>query len=63
MGNIGMSDPCTLRDFICWAVKGYPAEHYLLILVEYGVGMVGMMSEYATCCPKVMSIPGIKTAL
>jgi hypothetical protein len=63
LGNINMSNPSTLQDFICWGVKSYPAQHYLLILVGHGAGMVGMMSEYTTRCPQIMSIPGIKSAL
>lgn len=37
LGNINMSEPSTLRDFICWGVTNYPAQHYLLILVGHDV--------------------------
>jgi hypothetical protein len=33
-----MSDPTTLTDFINWAGDNYPADHYMLFLVDHGAG-------------------------
>jgi len=33
-----MADPATLRDFVIWAMRNYPAERYLLVLWDHGGG-------------------------
>ena len=38
LGELDMSDPKTLSDFVVWAIKNYPAEHYLLVLWNHGGG-------------------------
>jgi uncharacterized repeat protein (TIGR02543 family) len=38
LGNVNMSDPNTLTDFIDWAVENYPAQNYFLILSDHGDG-------------------------
>ena len=38
LGNVNMSDPNTLTDFINWAVENYPAQNYFLILSDHGNG-------------------------
>ncbi|MBL0150505.1 MAG: peptidase C11 [Ideonella sp.] len=38
LGAVNTGDPKNLSDFIQWAVKGYPAEHYLLVLWNHGQG-------------------------
>ena len=32
LGKTDTGDPKFLNDFIAWAVKNYPADHYLLVL-------------------------------
>jgi hypothetical protein len=45
MGEIDMSDPRTLIDFVTWAVKTYPADKYALILSDHGMGWPGGWSD------------------
>jgi clostripain len=40
-GEANMSDPATLVDFATWAIKNYPADHYVLILSDHGMGWPG----------------------
>ena len=41
LGEVNMSDPATLVDFASWAIKTYPADHYVLILSDHGMGWPG----------------------
>jgi hypothetical protein len=38
LGETNMADANTLVDFVTWAVSNYPAEHYVLILSDHGMG-------------------------
>src|SRR5215813_10933855 len=38
LGKVNTGDPKKLVDFITWGVKGYPADHYALILWNHGQG-------------------------
>jgi len=38
IGNKDMADPDTLRDFIIWATRTYPADHYVLVIWDHGAG-------------------------
>jgi clostripain len=40
-GEVNMSDPATLVDFATWAIKNYPADHYVLVLSDHGMGWPG----------------------
>jgi len=41
LGEVNMSDPDTLADFITWAVETHPADKYVLILSDHGGGYTG----------------------
>ncbi len=41
LGEINMGDPQTLVDFVTWGVKNYPADKYVLILSDHGLGWPG----------------------
>ncbi len=41
LGELDMSDPKVLVDFATWAIKKYPADHYVLILSDHGGGWTG----------------------
>jgi hypothetical protein len=41
MGELDMSDPTTLRNFVSSSVNAYPADHYALILWDHGEGWKG----------------------
>lgn len=41
LGEVDMGDPQTLYDFATWAIAAYPADHYVLILSDHGMGWAG----------------------
>ena len=41
IGEVNMADGNTLVDFVTWAVKTFPSEHYVLILSDHGMGWPG----------------------
>lgn len=41
LGEVNMSDPQTLIDFASWAINSFPAEHYVLIMSDHGMGWLG----------------------
>ena len=47
LGEANMADANTLVDFVTWAVGNYPAEHYVLILSDHGMGWPGGWSDAA----------------
>ena len=42
-----MSDGATLVDFATWAMETYPADNYVLILSDHGMGWPGGWSDPA----------------
>ena len=47
LGEVNMSDPQTLVDFVTWAAATYPADKYVLILSDHGMGWPGGWSDPA----------------
>lgn len=45
VGRVNMADPQTLIDFVTWAVAAYPADKYVLILSDHGMGWPGGWSD------------------
>ena len=45
LGEVDMSDPRTLVDFVTWAMAAYPADKYALILSDHGMGWPGGWSD------------------
>lgn len=45
MGELNMSDGNTLVDFVAWAKEQYPADKYVLILSDHGMGWPGGWSD------------------
>ncbi|MBN1303030.1 MAG: hypothetical protein JXA13_01240 [Anaerolineales bacterium] len=41
LGEIPMDDPDTLADFVIWAIGAYPADRYILIMSDHGMGFPG----------------------
>ncbi|MCL5037877.1 MAG: clostripain-related cysteine peptidase [Chloroflexi bacterium] len=59
--NAAMNDPKVLTDFIAWGMKSYPADHYLVVIMDHGYGFVGTVEDNKQ--DKVLSLPEIKQAL
>jgi len=59
--NSDMGCEDTLRDFVAWGMKTFPAEHYLLLLGGHGGGFVGAMPnrENSSC----ITAPALESAL
>jgi hypothetical protein len=45
LGEVNMADGKTLVDFATWAIKNYPADKYVLILSDHGMGWPGGWSD------------------
>jgi len=45
LGKTNMAHPQTLKDFISWGMKTFPAEHYAVIMSGHGMGFVGSMPD------------------
>ncbi len=64
LGEVSMAQGQTLVDFVAWGVQTYPADHYVLILSDHGMGWPGGWSDPAPAssdpgkAPLVKSIDG-----
>jgi hypothetical protein len=47
LGEVNMADGATLVDFATWAIQTYPANHYMLVLSDHGMGWPGGFSDPA----------------
>ncbi len=47
LGEVNMADPATLVDFVTWAVDTFPADHYMLIMSDHGMGWPGGWTDPA----------------
>lgn len=47
LGEVNMSDGGTLVDFVTWAVATYPADKYVLIMSDHGMGWPGGWTDPA----------------
>ncbi len=47
LGESDMANGQTLVDFVKWAAQSYPADHYVLILSDHGMGWPGGWSDPA----------------
>ena len=45
LGEVNMADAETLVDFVTWAMQTYPADKYVLILSDHGMGWPGGWSD------------------
>ena len=47
LGEVNMADGGTLVDFVTWAMQNYPADRYVLVLSDHGMGWPGGWSDPA----------------
>jgi hypothetical protein len=45
LGEVNMGDGGSLVDFVQWSVQNFPADHYVLILSDHGMGWPGGWSD------------------
>lgn len=63
LGDVDMSNPKTLSDFVTWGIKNYPAKHYLVVLMDHGGGWRGAFTDDATAGGNhIMTTPQIGEA-
>jgi hypothetical protein len=68
LGNLDMTDPATLTDFIEWATTQYPAKHYAIVLWSHGLGWKGlnkgMIKDVTSAGDNyIMSLPNLAHAV
>jgi hypothetical protein len=68
LGNLDMTDPATLTDFIEWVTTQYPARHYAIILWSHGLGWKGpskgMIKDVTSAGDNyIMSLPNLAQAV
>lgn len=56
LGEVNMADAATLIDFVDWAAQNYPADKYVLILSDHGMGWPGGWSD-ATAPRRGSNVP------
>jgi hypothetical protein len=59
LGNIPMSNPGSLREFLDWGIKNYPAKHYMVVVQGHGRGPGGVLSDK----DGTMSIPDLEKTM
>ncbi len=43
--KVDAADPATIKDFLKWGIKEYPAKHYAIIFYGQGGGFAGSMAD------------------
>ncbi|MCD4786017.1 MAG: hypothetical protein K8T10_19525 [Candidatus Eremiobacteraeota bacterium] len=61
LGKTNMAHPQTLKDFISWGMKKFPANHYAVIMSGHGYGFVGSMPDEVA--DDIMLTTELKSAL
>jgi len=59
--NLDMANPKNLSDFVRWAMKNYPAEHYWLVVADHGDAWKGACEDAGG--QNWMSLPSLRNAL
>lgn len=57
LGEVNMSDANTLIDFVTWAHDTFPADKYVLIMSDHGMGWPGGWSDPTASGADVPNIP------
>lgn len=63
LGEMDMGDGATLQEFATWAIRTYPAEHYVLILSDHGGGWTGGWSDSDPVAESGLTMQEIDDAL
>jgi len=45
LGKADMGNPETVRDFVEWGMKNFPAEKYMVVLWNHGAGFKGVLTD------------------
>jgi PKD repeat protein len=63
MGELDMSHPQTLRDFVTWARGNYPAAHTYLAVADHGRGSTGIAWDDTSGSDEFISVGELRAAL
>ena len=61
LGKTNMAHPQSLKDFVSWGMKEFPAKHYIVIMSGHGMGFIGSMPDDNSS--DIMVTPELKSAL
>jgi len=59
MGFVNMASPDTLKDFLIWGIKNFPAKKYVVVLSDHGAGILGGFEDRG----ELMTLPQINKAI
>ncbi len=62
-GEVDMADPNSLIGYVTWAIETYPADRYVLILSDHGMGWVGALADDTPTEKNYMKLRDIEQAL
>lgn len=57
IGEVDMSNPQVLFDFVTWAIQNYPADKYVLIMSDHGMGWPGGWTDPEPASSPRVNIP------
>lgn len=63
LGNINMSNPMCLYNFLEWGLTNYPAKKYILVLGGHVFQYVGLTPDYSQDFPYLMGYPEMVNVL
>ncbi|MBI4287565.1 MAG: hypothetical protein HY671_03925 [Chloroflexi bacterium] len=63
LGQTNMSDPNTLKDFIIWGTRNYPAKRFALVLWDHGGAWQGFATDDSSGGGTPMPLPQVANAL
>lgn len=63
MGELDMSDPQVLSDFVTWARNNYPARHTYLSVADHGRGTTGIAWDDTAGQDEFITVAELRTAL
>ncbi|MBI3927184.1 MAG: hypothetical protein HY319_16730 [Armatimonadetes bacterium] len=61
LGEVDSAAGKTLADFLSWGMENYPAEHYLVLLMDHGYGILGAIQDESS--QELAPLPELRAAL
>ncbi|MBI2264398.1 MAG: hypothetical protein HYU64_04415, partial [Armatimonadetes bacterium] len=61
LGEVDIADKKTFKDFLTWGMKSFPAEHYLVVMMDHGYGYMGTMHDVSP--GNLMTLPEMRQGL
>lgn len=61
LGEVDMAASRELQGFLEWGMQAYPAEHYMLLMVDHGHGWLGSMLDESS--DGILPVPQMRDAI